>query len=156
MVASGDDRPLILVADDHDFMRDVLSRFLQQQGFDTIEAENGQQAVALFQQRRPELILMDALMPVLDGFTACRIIKQSDHHGLATPVIMVTALEDDASVDRAFQSGAEEYITKPIHWSVLRQRAWMLIDTRRLEQERTHILRELERSEQHFRSITQS
>ncbi|MBF0159080.1 MAG: response regulator, partial [Magnetococcales bacterium] len=155
MFVVGDGRPLILVADDHDFMRGMLGQFLQRQGFHTVEAENGQQAVFLFQQHRPELVLMDALMPVMDGFDACRCIRQSEG-GQDVPVIMVTALEDDASVDRAFQSGAEEYITKPIHWSVLKQRAWMLIDTRRLEQERARILRELERSEQHFRSITQS
>ncbi|MBF0142989.1 MAG: diguanylate cyclase [Magnetococcales bacterium] len=120
----------ILVADDDEVLRSLIDRFLTRNGYVTLLARDGLEAVALFQAGRPDLVLLDADMPVKDGFGACREIKSLEG-GRETSVIMVTALADDRSVDQAFAAGAEEYVTKPIHWAVLRQRIRLLLDHRR-------------------------
>ncbi len=123
----------ILVAEDDEILLTLLSRFLRQNGYTPIDTENGAEAVRMFMEHTPDLVLLDANMPVMDGFQACVQIKKSIN-GAKTPVIMVTALADDGSVDRAFEAGAEEYVTKPIHWAVLRQRIRLLIERRRAEE----------------------
>ncbi len=124
------DRPLILVADDDSFMLATIVHYLEHAGFPVLEAEDGQEAVELFHARQPELVLLDANRPVMDGFEACEIINQADKNG-DVPVIMVTALDDDDSINRAFDAGAEEYITKPINWTVLRRRIDLLTEQKR-------------------------
>ncbi|MBF0357218.1 MAG: SpoIIE family protein phosphatase [Magnetococcales bacterium] len=120
-------KPLILVADDDDFMLDAITMFLTNAGYEVIETANGQEAFQAFVSRRPDLVLLDGQMPVMDGFEACRRIK-ADTFGAQTPVIMITALDDDQSVNNAFLVGAQEFITKPILWSVLKQRIRLLLD----------------------------
>ena len=128
--------PLILVADDDSFILDLIETFLEQNGYATVLVENGQEAVDVFKERHPDLALLDAGMPVLDGFQACEQIKRLPG-GRQTPIVMVTALSDETSVDKAFAAGAEDYITKPIHWAVMRQRVRLLIDRKQAE-ERIH------------------
>lgn len=139
--------PLVLVVDDDIFMRGMLQSLLEEQGYRVAEAQDGREALAYFQQHHPDLVLMDAAMPVMDGFTACaeltRLQKALD---LDTPVIMVTSLDDEQSVDKAFESGAVEYITKPVHWSVLRHRVQVILQARWAEEA-------LRRSEARFRGV---
>ena len=125
--------PLILVADDDDVLRRLLRQFLKHNGYSVVEAVNGVDAIDLFQSKKPDLVLLDAKMPMMDGFQACREMKKKPRGG-KVPVVMVTALEDDNSVDRAFSAGAEDYITKPIHWPVLRQRVRLLIERKQAEE----------------------
>jgi len=73
----------------------------------------------------PDIILLDAMMPVMDGFTCCAKLKALP--GGSHPVLIITGLEDEASVDWAFEVGAIDYVTKPIHWPVLRQRVRRLL-----------------------------
>lgn len=87
------------------------------------------------------MVLLDARMPVMDGF-ACCIEIQALAGGQSTPVLMITSLEDEDSVDRAFEAGATDYITKPIHWAVLRRRVQRLLQEKQAERE---ILKALER-----------
>lgn len=115
------DNGLILIVDDDDDFRDLLAQFLENQGYRIREAEDGRQALQFIGRTPPDLILMDAEMPGMDGFTACAEITSSPE-GEKLPVIVVTAYQDEASVDRAFDAGAVDYITKPIHWAVLRRR----------------------------------
>jgi PleD family two-component response regulator len=75
---------------------------------------------------------MDALMPVMDGFAACKAIKQHPQWK-DIPVLMITALEDRQSIERAFESGASDFIPKPIHLSVVNQRVRRVIDANRAE-----------------------
>ena len=126
-------QPTILVAEDDEILLSLLSRFLRQNGYEAIEAANGEEAVQLFTEHAPDLVLLDANMPIMDGFQACVRIRAGSRSS-KTPVIMVTALADDVSVDRAFEAGAEEYVTKPIHWAVLRQRIRLLIERREAEE----------------------
>ncbi|MBC9785645.1 EAL domain-containing protein [Heliobacterium chlorum] len=126
-------RPLILVADDDRAMRLVLRRALERDGYSVIEAGDGKEALLVYEQYRPELVLMDVVMPEMDGFTALAHLQ--DQPGGKVPVLMITGLDDDSSVEQAFQAGAIDYITKPIHWAVLRQRVRRLIEAQRMEQE---------------------
>lgn len=123
----------IMVVDDDRFMRVALSKAVAREEYVIEVAENGQHALALSEQRMPDLILMDALMPEMDGFLACRRIRQLPG-GADIPILMITGLEDEHSIARAFSSGATDYIPKPVHFAVLRQRIARLLQARRAEQ----------------------
>jgi len=137
-------QPLILVVDDHVVEALLLERFLTRHGYRVAKASQGLDAVRLVGTLQPDLVLLDADMPVMDGFTACTAIKEHPC-GREVPVIMVTAMDDDGSVDRAFAAGAEEYVTKPVHWAVLRQRIRLLLNARRTELQRREAEAERER-----------
>ncbi|ABK46019.1 response regulator receiver protein [Magnetococcus marinus MC-1] len=124
---------LLLVEDDPD-QRIIMQRKLQQQGYKVICAENGEEAVDLYNNNTIDLVLMDAQLPGMDGFEACFLITHTET-GSRCPVMMITSLENSESVDRAFQVGAEEYVPKPIHWKVLMQRIRRQIKSRRVHQE---------------------
>jgi diguanylate cyclase (GGDEF)-like protein len=134
-------RPLILVADDDEVVLDLIDTFLKDNGYDSILVNNGYEAVDAFKQHSPDLALLDADMPEMDGFQACEIIRTIPG-SRQTPIVMVTVLSDDASVNLAFAVGAEDYITKPIHWAVLRQRIRILLDRKeaqeRIQHQATH------------------
>ena len=108
----------VLVVDDDSMLRTLIRVKLSKSGYVVIEAEQGQQAIEMFDQEKPDIVLMDANMPGMDGFEATENIKQTER-GKHTPILMVSGLEDDESVDRAFSAGATEYITKPICWPLL-------------------------------------
>lgn len=127
------DTSLILVVDDDPDMRFLLAQNMQKMGFRVVEAEDGQEAINIYQNLRPDVVLLDGLMPVLDGFETCARI-QSLPGGSTTPILMITALNDNSSVEQAFKTGATDFITKPIHWAVLRQRVNRLLRTRRAEE----------------------
>jgi diguanylate cyclase (GGDEF)-like protein len=118
--------PVILVADDDKVMRICLRQVMEQEGYTVVEAFDGESCLATFSQLQPAVVLLDAVMPVMDGFTCCERIKRIDSQD-GTPVLMITGLEDDASVDQAFLAGAADFVTKPIHWQVLRQRVKRLL-----------------------------
>ncbi|MBD2089669.1 diguanylate cyclase [Microcoleus sp. FACHB-1515] len=107
-------------------MRLLLSHMMLQEAYQVISVCNGAECLALCQQQLPDLILLDALMPVIDGFDCCAALQQQFGEQ-CPPVLMITSLEDQVSVDQAFAAGASDYITKPIHWAVLRQRVRRLL-----------------------------
>ena len=115
----------ILLVDDDLVVRAKVSESLEQDGFEVILAKNGNDGIAAYQQHRPDLILVDAVMPILDGFEFCEQLKNLGER--LTPILMITSLDDNESVDRAFASGATDYITKPINLPVLRQRVRNLV-----------------------------
>jgi diguanylate cyclase (GGDEF)-like protein len=129
--ASNEGPPLILIVDDDRVMRVCLRQAMEQEGYRVIEANDGESCLSVFNQEHPDIVLLDAVMPVMDGFTCCTKI-QSINGGKSTPVLMITGLEDEESVDHAFSAGAVDYVTKPIHWAVLRQRVRRLIQQVRL------------------------
>jgi diguanylate cyclase (GGDEF)-like protein len=126
--------PLILIVDDDSFMRKILVRYLERENYRVVEATNGLEAIKIYQECHPDIILLDAMMPILDGFECCSQL-QNLPNGDHTPVLIITALEDRASVDRAYAVGASDYVTKPIHWAVLRQRVRRLLDQANLHQQ---------------------
>jgi len=141
---SQEDVPLILVVDNDESMRMLLRLALEQKGYQVVEAQDGQACLAAYQRRQPDAILLDALMPVMDGFTCCSQLQNlpgSDR----TPVLMITVLDDPDSVERAFEVGATDYITKPIHWAVLYHRVRRLLRQSQLYVQLAEANRELER-----------
>ncbi|MGQ0709654.1 MAG: EAL domain-containing protein [Rhodoferax sp.] len=129
---------LVLVVDDDRSTRWALRAALQRSGFIVTEAADGSEVEAELQRMRPDVILMDAVMPVMDGFTACTRMQESPEWR-QIPVLMITALEDNASIERAFAAGASDYIPKPIHLAVVNQRVRRLVDATRAERHVRHL-----------------
>lgn len=121
--------PLILIVDDERALRLVLRRAMEKEGYQVTEACDTRHCLDICQQQLPNLVLLDAMMPGLDGFNCCTQM-QTLLGDKFPPVLMVTALDDQESVDRAFEAGAKDYITKPIDWSVLSQRVSRLLTLR--------------------------
>ena len=128
----------VLIVDDDRSTRSALRAALQRSGFVVTEASNGSQVAAEVERMRPDVILMDALMPVMDGFAACAQL-QASAQTRDIPVLMITALEDRASIERAFSVGASDYIPKPLHLAVVNQRVRRLIDATRAQREVRHL-----------------
>jgi DNA-binding response OmpR family regulator len=99
---------VLLVDDDRDLI-DVLTYILRREGYEVISSYDGEQGWQRFQQESPELVVLDANMPGLDGFEVCRRIREQS----ITPVIMLTARTDEADIVKALGLGADDYITKP-------------------------------------------
>lgn len=129
---------LVLIVDDDRSTRSALRAALQRSGFVVTEAADGSEVEAEVQRMRPDVILMDALMPVMDGFTACARLQDSPEWR-QIPILMITALEDSASIERAFAAGASDYIPKPIHLAVVNQRVRRLVDATRAERHVRHL-----------------
>ena len=101
----------ILVVDDAGFMRKMVQTHLIKAGYDTfIEGEDGQQAVALYQEHKPDLVIMDITMPNMDGIEALRQIKQSNPDA---KVVMCSAMGQESMVMEAIKLGALDFIVKP-------------------------------------------
>ncbi|BBL75254.1 EAL domain-containing protein [Methylomagnum ishizawai] len=130
--------PRIVVADDDRSMRFALHNVLLKDGYQIEQATNGLQALALCERKMPDLLLMDARMPKMDGFTACSRIRDLPG-GEAIPILIITALDDDHSIERAFSAGASDYIPKPVHFSVLRQRVTRMLEASRAQQHVTRL-----------------
>ncbi|MBW4537880.1 MAG: PleD family two-component system response regulator [Myxacorys chilensis ATA2-1-KO14] len=144
IIPSNHNPPLILVADDDKITRIGLRQAMEQEGYQVVEANDGEACLAIYARMRPDIVLLDAIMPGKDGFTCCVQIQRMNGGG-RTPVLMITGLEDQESVDQAFAAGAVDYITKPIHWAVLRQRVRRLIQQVRLYQQLEQANHELQR-----------
>lgn len=135
--------PLILIVDNEPFVRMQLRLSLEQEGYQILEAEDGREALAVFKQQQPDIILLDALMPGMDGFECCTQLQLLPN-GQTTPILMITGLDDQESVDHAFAVGAVDYITKPVHWAVLRQRVRRLLQQSQLQQQQAQLQQQLE------------
>jgi hypothetical protein len=102
----------ILIADDEEMNRLALRAFLEGDGFELHFAANGAEACERARSLRPDLVLLDVMMPDLDGFTVCRTIRQDPVIG-RIPIILITALDDDASRLEGLRAGADEFVAKP-------------------------------------------
>ena len=103
---------LVLAADDDPVILRLLQVNLELEGHEVILAPNGAEAVALAKARNPDVILLDVMMPELDGWGACKAIK-ADEALASTPVIFLSAKAQNSDVDQGVSLGAEAYITKP-------------------------------------------
>lgn len=121
-------QPHILVVDDGMTIRLLVREALEQAGFVVEEAEDGRQALAMFQHLSPtpDLVLLDVLMPELDGFETCAALREMPA-GEHLPIVMLTGLEDEGSIHRAYEVGATDFITKPINWVLLGHRVRYLL-----------------------------
>ena len=110
--------PRVLLVEDNEHNRDMLSRRLQRKGFDVLMAEDGAQGVLLASSTIPDLILMDMDLPVLDGWEATRQLKGAPETA-AIPVIALTAHALQSDCDRAFAAGCDDFATKPVEFAAL-------------------------------------
>ena len=105
----------ILVADDEAKMRRLIKDFLETSGYSVVEAADGFEAVEVFDSENPDLVILDVMMPRLDGWDACSIIRKNS----SVPVIMLTALTAEDDELKGFSIGADEYISKPFSPKIL-------------------------------------
>ncbi|HLZ61579.1 MAG TPA: response regulator transcription factor [Ktedonosporobacter sp.] len=99
----------ILLAEDEQALRDFVSRNLRARGFDVLEASNGLEALALWEREDPHLLILDIMMPRMDGLEVCRRVRDSS----AVPIIVLTALDAESDKVSALDLGADDYLTKP-------------------------------------------
>ena len=109
---------LILIADDNEANRDILARRLEAHGYNIIMASDGEQALAAARNMLPDLILLDIMMPKMDGLEVCQQLK-TDKRLPFIPIILVTALTDSKEIVAGLDAGGDEYVTKPIDQAAL-------------------------------------
>ena len=99
----------VLIVDDEKAIVDILNHNLKREGYNTVQAYDGEEAINLVKQENPDLVLLDVMLPKMDGFSVCKVIRQSTN----VPIIMVTAKEDVVDKVIGLELGADDYITKP-------------------------------------------
>ncbi len=139
--------PAILVVDDEPITRTLIRAHLEKAGFRVLEANNGEDGIYQYDKHTPHLVLLDVMMPLMNGFDTCIELRKriSDQ---SLPILMLTGLNEVSAIERAFQSGATDFITKPLNWPILTQRIRYALRDRRqfLElQEKQHLLSEAQR-----------
>ena len=136
----------ILIVDDEPFNVDYLEQELEDLGYQTVSAANGQEALDLVAADPPDLILLDVMMPVLDGFAACTRLKESDDTRFI-PVIIMTALDAMEDRIRGIEAGADDFLTKPVDPRELIARIQTAL---KLKQAMDRKLAEVSRAKDHF------
>lgn len=122
----------VLVAEDGAADRLLLAQIVRRQGHEVLTAENGEQAVAMFAERRPQLVLLDALMPVMDGFEAARRIKALAGEALV-PIIFLTSLNEEEGLVRCLEAGGDDFMAKPYSAVILAAKIRAMDRLRRLQ-----------------------
>ena len=106
-----EEKKCILVVDDEPGVRALLGRILQNEGYEVVSAQNGQEALDIYREKEPDLLMLDISMPELDGFQVLGALRKISD----VPVIMLTAKLDAVNASNAFSLGADDYIRKPFH-----------------------------------------
>lgn len=119
----------ILIVEDDPNIADLIRIYLEKDGFETVIAADGGQGVLKFRETQPDLILLDIMLPVMDGWSVCAEIRRTDR----TPIIMLTALEETEDKVRGLNGGADDYITKPFEMKELLARVHAVL--RRFEED---------------------
>jgi len=114
-------QPRVLVIDDDPMMRLLVRKTLEGSNMLVVDAGSGEQGVQLFREQRPDILLLDVVMPHMDGFAVCHAIRQIPGAG-RVPILMLTGLDDAPSIERAYEEGVTDFITKPITWPLLAHR----------------------------------
>ncbi|HOB95615.1 MAG TPA: EAL domain-containing protein [Aquabacterium sp.] len=128
------ERPKVLLVDDDDLALMLTAEALRGRGFEITEAGSGEQALAMLSDWTPDIIVLDAMMPGLDGFDTCHALRESP--GFENmPVLMLTGLDDEASINRAYQVGATDFFVKSTQWSLLAGRLRHVLRSARTRQE---------------------
>jgi len=101
----------VLVADDDEHVLDILDMYLKKEGYKVVFARTGKEAVAIIDSERPDLVLLDVMMPEMDGFEVCRKVRRDSR----IPIIMLTARDADIDKILGLELGADDYVTKPFN-----------------------------------------
>jgi DNA-binding response OmpR family regulator len=136
----------ILIVDDEPFNVDYLEQELEDLGYETVSAKNGQEAIEKVAAEAPDLIMLDIMMPVMDGFEVCRMLKGNEETRLI-PIVIMTALDGIDDRIKGIEAGADDFLTKPVNQRELLARVQT---TLKLKQTVDRKLGELHRVNQHF------
>ena len=126
--------PLALIVDDDAVNRLMARAALESAGWSVEEAENGREALAAFQQLHPDVVLLDIMMPEMDGFAACAALRKLPE-GEHTPILIMTGLDDYDSITKAYDAGATDFLTKPLNGLLLTHRVRYIARSSRVLQE---------------------
>ena len=126
--------PIALVADDDLIIRMFAREALEQAGWLVEEAPNGQEAWAAFQRRQPDVVLLDVMMPGMDGFSTCAALRRLPN-GEHTPILIMTGLDDFDSITKAYDAGATDFIVKPLNAMLLTHRIRYMVRANQVLQE---------------------
>jgi two-component system cell cycle sensor histidine kinase/response regulator CckA len=145
MAPKKEPRPQVLIIDDDAILRAVARTSLERAGISISEAVNGVEGLEAVKRLKPEIVLLDVMMPEMNGYDTCRAIRELPG-GDSIPVVMVTALEDVESINRAYEVGATDFMTKPIEWIILVQRVRYLLRAVRQTNERKQLAKRLQQA----------
>jgi len=126
--------PLALIVDDDAVNRLMARAALESVGWSVKEAENGREGLAAFQQLNPDVVLLDIMMPEMDGFTACAALRKLPR-GEDIPVLIMTGLDDYGSITQAYDAGATDFLTKPLNGLLLTHRVRYIVRSSRVLQD---------------------
>jgi len=146
MVSKEESPPQVLIVDDDVIFREVARISLEKAGFSMSEAVNGVEGLEAVKRLKPEIVLLDVMMPEMVGYETCRAIRELPG-GDTIPVVMITALEDVESINRAYEAGATDFITKPIEWIILVERVRYMLRAVRLVNERRQLEKQLQQAQ---------
>jgi diguanylate cyclase (GGDEF)-like protein len=118
--------PLALVVDDDAASRAMMRATLEASGFEVADCGDGAEGLAVFAERRPQLVILDVVMPGVDGFEVLDTLRKRPESA-GTPVLMLTGLDDIESINRAFELGASDFATKPLSWALFGHRVRFLL-----------------------------
>lgn len=113
----------VLIAEDEQKLREVVAKYLKKEGYNVLEAEDGEQAMEIFENNKVDLVILDVMMPVIDGWSCCREIRKVSD----VPVLMLTARSEENDRVFGFELGADDYVTKPFSNRELMMRVRSLI-----------------------------
>lgn len=151
-LGEGDSKAVVLVVDDNEMNRDVLSRRLEQDGHSVVAAQNGREALEIVRQLSIDLVMLDIMMPEVDGYETLRQIK-SDETLRDIPVIMISAVDQIDSVVRCIELGADDYLTKPFEPTLLRARTRACLQKKLAHDREVSLHEELARNYQHLQKL---
>lgn len=143
----------ILVVDDHPDNVEIINARLSSRGFVIETASNGEEALHVVRENPPHLILLDVMMPIMDGYEVCRRIKQDDSLPYI-PIILVTARDSTQDKVEGLDAGADDYLTKPINFPELEARVRSMLRIKRLQDELDQKNRELELANKRLRKLS--
>ena len=119
----------VLVVDDNAVSLMLVGRILGMEGYEMLTAESGAEAIRCVEQTPPDLIIMDVMMPDMDGYELCRRLRQNPASA-RLPIFMLTAMSDENERQRGLAAGANDYLGKPFNLEELRQRVKLLLDNK--------------------------
>jgi DNA-binding response OmpR family regulator len=126
------ERRRILVADDEPSIREILALQLARLGYEVLTADDGVEALAVYQDQRPDLVLLDVMMPRLDGLSACRKIRALEKKsGRRVPILFLTARDSTHDKTSAALSGGDDFVSKPVSLEDLRDRVEAALSRKR-------------------------
>lgn len=144
-----EETPVILIIDDNPTNLNVLFEYLEESGFEVSVAQNGRSALEQVAQIHPDLILLDIMMPDVDGFEICRTLKKRPETN-EIPVIFMTALTDAADKIKGFLAGGSDYITKPLQYEEVLARITAHLKLRKLEKQKDALQRYIDEQKRHL------